>query len=195
MRRREAFVVAGPNGAGKTTLALEIAADLGIPYVGADDIAARLDPVDPTRARVSAGRQFFAEIDRLTGEGASFVCESTLSGRGFVGVMRRLVEADYAVSVRYVFVSSTSVCLARVAERVRRGGHDVPAADIVRRFERSKQNFWRLYRPLAGAWTLDHNGADGFQRVAAGTPEELAVYDADLFNLFHLSSSTDAPTS
>ena len=60
----EAFV-AGPNGAGKTTLALEIAADFGIPYVGADDIAARLSPADPAAARVAAGRAFFAEVERL----------------------------------------------------------------------------------------------------------------------------------
>ena len=191
MRRREAFVVAGPNGAGKTTLALEIAADLGIPYVGADDIAARLDPVDPTRARVSAGRQFFAELDRLTGEGASFVCESTLSGRGFVGVMRQMTGAGYRVVLNYVFVSSAEVSLARVAERVRRGGHDVPAADVRRRFTRSARNFWSLYRPLADEWSLDYNGADGFRRVAAGTAHDLAVYDDELITLFHTSRGHD----
>ena len=192
MRPREAFVVAGPNGAGKTTLALEIAADLGIPYVGADDIAARLDPADPVRARVAAGRQFFADIDRLAGEGASFVCETTLSGRGFAAVLTRLSTAWYTTTIPYVFVATAEVCLARVAERVRRGGHDVPEVDVRRRYLRSKSNFWNLYRPLADNWSIVHNGSDGFQVAASGTQDSESIRSDVLFNLFLQDIQPDA---
>ncbi len=184
MMQPEVFVVAGPNGAGKTTLALEIAAELGLPYVGADDIAARMNPANPAAARVAAGRAFFADVERLTAAGTSLVCESTLSGRGFSATMQRFRSAGYSVSVEYVFLDSADVCLARVAERVRRGGHDVAAEDVVRRFGRSKRNFWILYRPLADVWALDYNGADGFRRVAAGTRLGFGVYDDTLFALF-----------
>lgn len=161
------------------------ARDLGITYVGADDIAARLNPADPAAARVAAGRAFFAEVERLTAARASFVCESTLSGRGFVGTMQRLRDAGFSVAIAFVFLDDAEVCLARVAERVRRGGHPVPDADVVRRFDRSRSNFWSLYRPLCDAWTLDYNGIDGFRRVAAGTRDPLGVYDDDLFRLFY----------
>ena len=85
----------------------------------------------------------------------------------------------------------TPPCLALASERVRRGGHDVPAADVRRRFTRSARNFWSLYRPLADEWSLDYNGADGFRRVAAGTAHDLAVYDDELTTLFHTSRGHD----
>lgn len=184
MTAPEAFVVAGPNGAGKTTLALEVARDLGLPYIGADAFAADLSPEDPASARVEAGRRFFAEIGRLTGDGASFVCESTLSGRGFAGTMRRLSNAGFHVSVLMVFVTSPDTCVARVAERVERGGHDVPEADVRRRFGRSLANFWSVYRPLADTWSLVVNDTDGFSDVASGAGADVVVYDTASFNTF-----------
>ena len=187
----EVFVVAGPNGAGKTTLALEIARDLGIPYVGADDIAARLNPEDPAAARVAAGRAFFAEVERLGAAHGSFVCESTLSGRGFAGVMTRLRGAGFRVTVQFVFVSDPTTCLARVAERVLRGGHDVPASDVVRRFSRSAHNFWTRYRDLADDWQLFYNGPDGFREVASGGAGTVDLLDGVLLDQFLALLRTD----
>ena len=54
----------------------------------------------------------------------------------------------------YLSVTSPSVCVERVAQRVREGGHDVPVADIRRRFYRSLQNLVKLYLPLADRWTV-----------------------------------------
>ena len=191
MKQPEAFVVAGPNGAGKSTLALKIADDLGIPYVGADEIAAQLDPTFPVRARIEASRRFFAEIHRLASERTSFVCESTLAGRGFGVHLSDLRAAGYSVSIQYVFVASVDVCLARIAERVLRGGHDVPEADVIRRFLRSKQNFWTMYRHQVDDWQLVYNGADGFRPVVSGGPEFRTHYDTPLFRLFRTDLSRD----
>lgn len=41
--------------------------------------------------------------------------------------------------------------------RVRQGGHDVPVADIERRFARGWANFKKLYAPLAAAWSVIEN--------------------------------------
>ena len=187
----DAYIVAGPNGAGKTTLALKIADELGIPYVGADAIAERIDPARPIRARVQASREFFAEVHRLASEGRSFVCESTLAGRGFGHHLSALRDAGYTVSIQYVFVSSVEVCLARIAERVRRGGHDVPIEDVIRRFVRSKHNFWSVYRHQVDDWQLLYNGSDGFRPVQAGGRGWRIQYDTPLLKLFR----TDVPTS
>jgi predicted ABC-type ATPase len=78
---KESFIVAGPNGAGKTTFAQEFVAEQPRSFLSADVIAARLNPADPTEARLQAGRTFFAALDAHIHQGASFVVESTLAGR------------------------------------------------------------------------------------------------------------------
>jgi predicted ABC-type ATPase len=50
--------------------------------------------------------------------------------------------------------------LRRIAARIRQGGHNVPRADVLRRFDRSWENFNRYYRPLADAWAICDNSGD-----------------------------------
>lgn len=50
--------------------------------------------------------------------------------------------------------------VARVAERVRQGGHHVPEATIRRRFVAGRRNFERLYRPRVDAWALYDNAGE-----------------------------------
>lgn len=61
-----------------------------------------------------------------------------------------------------VFLSLPSVELAlqRIAARVRQGGHDVPRADVVRRFDRSWKNFRDFYRSLADVWAVYDNSGE-----------------------------------
>ena len=44
--------------------------------------------------------------------------------------------------------------MSRVRQRVRMGGHDVPVADIRRRFERSRVHLVEDYLPLATHWII-----------------------------------------
>jgi len=52
------------------------------------------------------------------------------------------------------------MAIARVAERVRQGGHNVPAEVIRRCFATGRANFDRLYRELVDSWALYDNGGD-----------------------------------
>lgn len=169
----EILIIAGPNGAGKTTFAEEFVAEQPRPLLS----AARLNPSDPTQARLQAGRTFFAALDAHIRQGASFVVESTLAGQGFVRIMERLQEAGYTVVLAFLFLPSPEVCIERVAERVRGGGHDVPEEDIVRRYYRSKHNFWHVYRHKADRWHLYINTSDGFQLVATGEESAFQISD------------------
>ena len=174
----------GPNGAGKTTLALEYSDEFALPYVGADAIAATLNPSHPVAAQTAAARQFIQTLEENIAQKQSFVCESTLSGltmRNFVASAR---EAGYSVSIAFLFVDSADVCVARVAERVRKGGHNVPEVDIRRRFTRSIRNFWRIYRELADNWVLLYNGMTTLQDVAAGSREQVTIRAPELFSSF-----------
>lgn len=180
----EAIIVAGPNGAGKSTLAYEFQAGTDYPYISADLIAAELSPADPLKARVAAGRMFATEVAGFTERAESFIAETTLSGRAFTGVMRRLREKGFEITIAFVFLNTPELCIRRVRQRVMKGGHDVPEEDIRRRFVRSKENFWTVYRPLADRWHLYYNAGQSFQEVALGDPESETVVDETLFSHF-----------
>lgn len=150
------LIIAGPNGAGKTTFAREFLPREGgiIEFVNADLIAAGLSPLKPSMAAVNAGRVFLSELDRLSAAGGDFAFESTLSGRTYVERIKRWKARGYRIEIVYLRLNTPEIALKRVAARVRQGGHDVPAADVRRRFVRSWRNFENVYRPFCDAWWL-----------------------------------------
>ena len=85
---KKLILVGGPNGSGKTTFAMRYCEQTGLPYVGADAIAAKLNPENVAAARVPAAREFIETVNRLVNEGESFVCESTLAGK----TLRNLIQ-------------------------------------------------------------------------------------------------------
>ena len=184
------LIVGGPNGAGKTTLAAPYAERHGLPYLGADRIAAELNPDDPYAVRMEAGRQFLQQLTTSIESATSFVVESTLAGRGLARYVDRMNEAGFVTRIAFVFVDSADLCVRRVRERVQKGGHYVPEEDVRRRYVRSKANFWTLYRPKVNRWHLLINSEDRFVDVAAGTGAETFVLDAEAFDAFHQDIST-----
>ncbi|MGI9175744.1 MAG: AAA family ATPase [Rhodothermales bacterium] len=162
------LIVGGPNGAGKTTFALEYLAGRPLPFLSADAIATEINPEAPDQAKTEAGKAFFRRLGALIQGRGSFVAESTLAGLRFARVMERLQAEGYTVTLVFIFLVSPDVCVARVQERVRKGGHHVPEADVRRRYHRSKRNFWDVYRLKADRWKLYHNTTEGFQGVATG---------------------------
>ncbi len=93
-------------------------------------------------------------------------------------------EQGYRVVIVFVFIHRADLCVRRVRARVRRGGHDVPEPDILRRYGRSQVNFWKLYRPLADEWHLYFNGGESFEMVASGDSESMVVYNRARLDLF-----------
>jgi predicted ABC-type ATPase len=156
------IVIAGPNGAGKTTFAREfLPNEAGCPvFVNADLIAAGLAPFAPETAAVQAGRLMLQELARHFAARESFAFETTLAGRGHVHHIRAWQAAGYRVKLIFLRLDSAEEAIARVAQRVRQGGHDIPEATIRRRFAAGQANFGRLYAPLVDAWALyDNAGA------------------------------------
>ena len=148
--RPTCWIVAGPNGAGKTTFALEYLPRIANcrVFVNADLIAAGLAPLAPERRRVAAGRIFLSEVARHMSARRSFGFETTLSGRTHLKLVRRLKAAGWRVELFYLALPSVEVARLRVAERVRHGGHDIPAPDIERRYFRSLDNLFDEYGSL-----------------------------------------------
>lgn len=136
------WIVAGPNGAGKTTIALEyLPRVVGChQFINADLIAAGLSPLAPERQQLAASRLFLAEIRAHVQAKKDFGFETTLAGRGYLKLIRRLKTDGWRVELIYLALPSVALSRQRVAERVHHGGHNIPVADIERRFPRSLDN-------------------------------------------------------
>lgn len=136
------WIIAGPNGAGKTTFALEYLPQVAqcSRFVNADLIAAGLSPLAPERELLAASRLFLGEIEACITQREDFAFETTLAGRSYLKLVRRLQTAGWRVELIYLALPSMEMSKLRVAERVAHGGHSIPVADIERRFARSLGN-------------------------------------------------------
>lgn len=163
--RPRCIIIAGPNGAGKTTFAREyLPKDAGvIHFVNADLIASGLSPLHPEGATLAAGRLFLRELDRLAKARVDFAFETTLSGLIYLERLRRWKAAGYFVEIIFLRLSSPGLALRRIAARVQQGGHDVPRADVLRRFARGWVNFKKNYCLLADAWEVYDNSGKRHQ--------------------------------
>lgn len=156
------IIIAGPNGAGKTTFAREfLPNEAGCPvFINADLIAAGLSPFSPESASIQAGRLMLQEIARYSSTLDSFAYETTLSGRGYLRMIQQWQTAGYRVKLLFLQLASPEEAIARVAQRVKQGGHNIPEAVIRRRFAAGIENFQNLYAPQVDTWALyDNSGA------------------------------------
>ena len=162
MKSPRCIVIAGPNGAGKATFAREfLPKDAGvIHFVNADLIAAGLSPLRPELAALAGGRLLLSELDRLAKARTDFAFESTLSGSGYLGRLQKWKAAGYRIEMVFLRLHSPELALRRIAVRVKQGGHDIPRADVLRRFARGWRNFQASYKLLADAWAVYDNSGD-----------------------------------
>jgi predicted ABC-type ATPase len=119
-----------------------------IHFVNVDLITAGLSPLRPELAALAAGRLLLAELDRLAKARTDFAFETTLGGLVYLSRLKRWKAADYRIEIIFLRLPSTQLALRRIAARVKQGGHSVPRADVLRRFERGWQNFIRHYARL-----------------------------------------------
>lgn len=159
---RKVIIIAGPNGAGKTTFAREfLPNEAACPvFVNADLIAAGLSPFAPAAAAVQAGRLMLSELERHFAAGQSFAFETTLSGRAYLRHIVRWQQVGYRVELIFLRLNHADEAVARVAQRVKQGGHDIPEAVIRRRFAAGLHNFHAHYAPVVDAWALYNNAGE-----------------------------------
>ena len=156
---RKIIILAGPNGAGRTTFArsfLPAEAQL-TRFINADLIAAGLAPFAPQTAALKAGRLMLQEIAQCARHRESFAFETTLSGLGYLRHITRWRVQGYRVSLFFLTLPNVETAIARVAARVRQGGHDIPEAVIRRRFAMGWNNFERRYKQDVNDWALYDN--------------------------------------
>ncbi|MBD3562297.1 AAA family ATPase, partial [Planktothrix sp. FACHB-1355] len=130
------IVIAGPNGAGKSTVApILLQETLGVnEFVNADAIAQGLSAFAPEAVAFQAGRIMLERLQQLANQRANFAFETTLASRTFAPWIANLRQAGYVFYLLFLWLPSPEVAIARVQQRVREGGHNVPEETIRRRY-------------------------------------------------------------
>lgn len=156
------LIIAGPNGAGKTTFAREfLPGEAHCPiFINADYIAHGLSPFSPETAALKAGKLMVKEVNDHVACRRNVAIETTLGGHRYARLIPRWQALGYAVKLVFLSLPCVELAIARVACRVKQGGHSIPEQTIRRRFDAGKRNFERLYKPLVDAWALyDNSGS------------------------------------
>jgi predicted ABC-type ATPase len=168
-------IVGGPNGAGKSTLTRT--AGLRGHLIDPDAIAKLINAADPESASLSAGREALRRSNDYISKRLDFVQESTLSGGSALRLIGKAKAAGYEVDLRYIGVPASEVSQARVAERVASGGHNIPVADIDRRYGRSMTALPAVLA-LVDTATIYDNAGDQQHRIVAEVRRGTAVFRA-----------------
>ncbi len=163
------IVLGGPNGAGKTSSARTLLAEtLGVmAFVNADVIAQGLSGFAPETVAWEASRIMLERLHALAERREDFALETTLAARSYSSWLRRLRESGYRVHLRYFWLASADLAIARVTERVRSGGHSIPESTIRSRYRRSIKNLMTLYLPFVDSWIVYDNSVQGLPVVVA----------------------------
>jgi len=173
------WIIAGPNGAGKTTFALEYLPQVAhcSRFINADLIAAGLSPLAPERELLAASRLFLGEIKAAITQREDFAFETTLAGRSYLKLVRRLRSEGWRTELIYLALPSMEMSKLRVAERVAHGGHNIPTADIERRFARSLGNLFNVFSAEVDACRCFMN--------SSALPELVFEQQGDVRNIVH----------
>lgn len=126
-------IIGGVNGVGKSSLSGVLSAensDLGI-IIDTDKITA-----ENGGNRIKGGKIAIERIENCLKRGINFTQETTLSGVRTLKTIQKARELDYFIRLYYVGISSSAESISRIANRVSKGGHDIPPEDVKRRYEK-----------------------------------------------------------
>lgn len=147
-------------------------------FLNADLIAQGLSPLNTHAAAMKAGRLLMEEFRSFVARRETFAFESTLSGRTYIGLLKNARQHGLRIYLHYLWLPTPAIAIARVRERVKKGGHNVPEADVRRRFGRSLQHFIHDYARLVDRWAVWDNQSSPPRLMAESgtcTTDELKV--------------------
>jgi predicted ABC-type ATPase len=154
-------VLAGVNGAGKSSIAGAMIREAGGDYYNPDEAARLLREANPRLAQSEANGVAWQQgrrlLERAIAEKLDFALETTLGASTIPKLLAVAAESGAEVRVWYAGLGTVERHIARVRARVGKGGHDIPEADIRRRFDNSRLNLIHLMPRLAALRVYDNS--------------------------------------
>lgn len=164
-------VFAGVNGSGKSSILGEFIKANGGSYYNPDGYAKDLMTTAPELSLVEAQAEAWQlgkdQLIRACRDETAFAFETTLGGKTFTDLLLHFAKTGTRISVYYIGLNSVELNVQRVAERVQRGGHDIPLEKIKQRWESSLLNLIRLIPHLNELLVFDNS-----RSVTQGSPPQ-----------------------
>jgi len=174
-------VLAGVNGAGKSSVAGARVLNAGGQFYNPDLYARQLRIAQPGLSIEEANGQAWQLgrrlLERAIDTKVNFAFESTL-GATTIPKLLRGAAASHDVHVLFVGLDSPERHIARVAARVRAGGHDIPAAKIRTRYTSSRANLIDLVPFLASLRVYDNSKEVVADKTTMPLPTRLLEMEA-----------------
>ena len=171
------YIISGPNGAGKTTASYSVLPKIlqCREFVNADEIARGLSPFTPEGVAIEAGRLMLSRIKELLFRNESFSIETTLATRSYFRLIDKAHQQGYKVTLLYFWLKSPEQAMERVAERVSKGGHNIPQDIIIRRYYEGINNLFKIYMPIVDTWVLVNNSETPRGIIATGGKDQVLL--------------------
>lgn len=154
------FVLAGTNGAGKSSIGGANIRQRGGHYFNPDEAAAAIRQAQSHLSATQANSAAWHEGKRLLQQAIAhrqdYNFETTLGGRSFTRLLEEAKAQGFELRIWYVGLQSAEHHIARVKARVVKGGHDIPEADIRRRFDQSRLQLIQLLPHLSELRVYDN---------------------------------------
>ena len=188
-------VLAGVNGAGKTSLAGAFLRQAGGEFFNPDEAAQRMRSAHPglpaTEANSLAWKLGLQQLQNAVRARRDYWFETTLGGRTITATLTAAVQAGIQLRIWYLGLDSPERCIARVAARVKRGGHAIPEALIRRRYHGSRLNLIKLL-PHAAELVVFDNSAEA-DPAAGKRPNPMKVLHLRGARLLNPDKLRDSP--
>ena len=179
------YIISGCNGAGKTTASYTVLPEIldCREFVNADEIARGLSPFNPESVAIEAGRLMLQRIEDLLAKDETFSIETTLATKSYINLVRRAQAKGYQVRLLFFWLNSPKLALLRVAERVAKGGHNIPEPIVKRRYVAGIRNLFRLFMNKVDYWVIYDNSEYPRKQIACGGKNaETIICEESLFN-------------
>ena len=135
-----------------------------MPRVNMDEIVREFGSWKNEADAFKAGKIAVSKIFEYFKAGASFNQEVTLCGKSVWQNIETARNLGYQVEMYYVGIRSVEIAKQRIANRVAKGGHGIPEADVERRFVESLNN---LHRAISLCDVVEiYDNTESFIRVA-----------------------------
>ena len=143
-KKPELIIIAGPNGSGKTSVTKQFLHHEwaeGTTYINPDEIANNMfGDWNSSEAVLKAAKYCTEWRSRCIEERASLVFETVMSADEKVEFILNAKKQGYFIRLFFISTSHPKINAARIADRVMKGGHDVPIKKIISRYYRSIEN-------------------------------------------------------
>ena len=136
--------------------------------MNADEIARGLSPFNPESVAIEAGRLMLQRIEDLLAKDETFSIETTLATKSYISLVRRAQSKGYIVRLLFFWLNSPELALQRIAERVAKGGHNIPEPIVRRRYVAGINNLFRLFMSEVDSWEIYDNSVFPAIHIATG---------------------------